>query len=541
MEQILNFNTEKMKKLFKVSYLAFALSVLSCTNDLNTVPKDDDQFLSDAFFSTEASYKQGLAGVYGNLSLTGTTGATSSNISGIDAGTSQYGRCLWYMQDLSTDEVIWSYENDPGTADIQRTNWTSSNPIFRGMYGRAMFQVALVNEYLRQTSDAKLDARGVSAATKADVQKYRAEVKVIRALAYYHIMDMFGKAAFVTENDPVGDFKGPQYDREQLFTFIETELKALEIDSNLADARANEFGRADKGLAWMILSKMYLNSESYFGTAKYTECITYANKIIGAGYQLATNYQHNFMADSNTNSAKNEIIFPLQSDGRTTQNYGPTTVIINGEVGSIEGNGATLGVGGWGGALRVRKQFGEKFADASFANDARKTLITANRNPIISTISDRDTGYIIAKFTNKTSTGANGSDQGFVDTDFPLFRLADVYLMVAECQLRGGIGATSAQALGYVNALRTRAHGQTIAASDLNLAFILDERLRELHWEAHRRQDLIRFGKFTGGSYNWAWKGNGINGIALPQYYKLYPLPAESLAANSNLTQNTGY
>jgi hypothetical protein len=541
LEQILNFNTEKMKKLFKVSYLAFALSVLSCTNDLNTVPKDDDQFLSEDFFSTEASYKQGLAGVYGNLSLTGTTGAGSSNISGIDAGTSQYGRCLWYMQDLSTDEVIWSYENDPGTADIQRTNWTASNPIFRGMYGRAMFQVALVNEYLRQTSDAKLDARGVSAATKADVQKYRAEVRVIRALAYYHIMDMFGKAAFVTENDPVGDFKGPQYDREQLFTYIETELKALEIDTNLADARANEFGRADKGLAWMILSKMYLNSESYFGTAKYTECITYANKIIGAGYQLATNYQHNFMADSNTNSAKNEIIFPLQSDGRTTQNYGPTTVIINGEVGSIEGNGAALGVGGWGGALRVRKQFGEKFADASFANDARKTLITANRNPIISTVSDRDTGYIITKFTNKTSTGANGSDQGFVDTDFPLFRLADVYLMVAECQLRGGTGATSAQALGYVNALRTRANGQTIAAANLNLDFILDERLRELHWEAHRRQDLIRFGKFTGGSYNWAWKGNGINGIALPQYYKLYPLPAESLAANSNLTQNTGY
>ena len=291
----------------------------------------------------------------------------------------------------------------------------------------------------------------------------------------------------------------------------------------------------------MILAKMYLNSESYFGVVKYTECITYSNKIIGGGYVLATNYQHNFMADSNTNSAKNEIIFPLQSDGRTTQNYGPTTVIINGQVGSLEGNGAALGVGGWGGALRVRKQFGEKFADASFTGDSRKMLITANRNPIISTVSDRDTGYIITKFTNKTSTGANGSDQGFVDTDFPLFRLGDVYLMVAECQLRGGTGATSAQALGYVNSLRTRANGQTISAANLNLDFILDERLRELHWEAHRRQDLIRFGKFTGGSYNWAWKGNGINGVALPQYYKLYPLPAESIAANPNLTQNTGY
>lgn len=530
-----------MKNLFKLSYLALALSVLSCTDDLNTIPKDDDQFLSDEFFSTDASYKQGLAGVYGNLSLTGTTGAGSSNISGIDAGTSQYGRCLWYMQDLSTDEVIWSYENDPGTADIQRTNWTASNPIFRGMYGRAMFQVALVNEYLRQTTDAKLNSRSVSATTKANVQKYRAEVRVLRALAYYHIMDMFGKAAFVTENDPVGDYRGPQYDRQQLFNFIQSELLALENDANLTNAKANEFGRADKGLAWMILAKMYLNNQSYFGVAKYNECVTYCNKIVSGGYSLATSYRHNFMADSNSNSAKNEIIFPIQSDGKTTQNYGPTTVIINGEVGSLEGNGAYLGVGGWGGALRVRKEFGDKFADASFANDERKTLITAGRNPIITTVSDRDSGYVITKFTNKTSTGANGSDQGFVDTDFPLFRLADVYLMLSECQLRGATGVTATQALGYVNSLRTRASGQTIAAGNLTLDFILDERLRELHWEAHRRQDLIRFGKFTGGSYNWAWKGNGATGIAIPAFYNLYPLPAESIAANPNLIQNTGY
>jgi hypothetical protein len=113
--------------------------------------------------------------------------------------------------------------------------------------------------------------------------------------------------------------------------------------------------------------------------------------------------------------------------------------------------------------------------------------------------------------------------------------------MLAECQLRGATGVTASQALGFVNSLRTRANGQTISAADLTLDFILDERLRELHWEAHRRQDLIRFGKFTGGSYNWAWKGNGVNGIAIPAHFKLFPLPAESVAANPNLTQNTGY
>ena len=69
----------------------------------------------------------------------------------------------------------------------------------------------------------------------------------------------------------------------------------------------------------------------------------------------------------------------------------------------------------------------------------------------------------------------------------------------------------------------------------------IDERARELHWEAHRRQDLIRFGRFTGGAYNWAWKGNGSNGISIPSYRKLYPIPSASLASNPNLSQNDGY
>jgi hypothetical protein len=318
-----------MKTKFKLIYLLIGfLALSSCTGDLDVIPQDDDQFLSDEFFKTEDSYQKGVAGVYGNFSLTGATGPGSSNISGVDAGTSQYGRCLWYMQDLSADELIWSYENDPGTRDIQRSVWSATNPIFRGMYGRGMFQVALVNEFLRQTTDEKLNSRGVSEATKAEIKKYRSEVRVLRALAYYHLMDLFGKAAFVTENDPVGAYRGPQYDRQQLFTFIESELLELEADANLAAPLANQSGRADKGLAWMILAKMYLNASVYIQQDKYSNCITYCNKVIGGGYALASKYKYNFMADSDTNDAKNEIIFAFQSDGLATQNYGPTTVMV---------------------------------------------------------------------------------------------------------------------------------------------------------------------------------------------------------------------
>ncbi|MDP2159551.1 MAG: RagB/SusD family nutrient uptake outer membrane protein, partial [Flavobacterium sp.] len=249
---------------------------------------------------------------------------------------------------------------------------------------------------------------------------------------------------------------------------------------------------------------------------------------------------------NNTNNARNEIIFSLLSDGQYIKNYGPTTVMINGSVGSLEQNGESLGVGagGWGGALRVRKQFADKFEGTAFSQDARNTLITANREPVISSVADRDSGFIIAKYSNRTSTGAQGSDIEFVDTDFPLFRLADVYLMYAEAHLRGG-GGTAPQALSYVNALRERANNgstaQNIPSNQLTLDFILDERLRELHWESHRRQDLIRFNRYTGGNYNWAWKGNGANGIPIPAYTKLYPIPTQSLAVNPNLTQNPGY
>ncbi len=354
-------------------------------------------------------------------------------------------------------------------------------------------------------------------------------------------MDLYGKAAFVTENDPVGTYQGPQYDRQQLFDFIESELKDIEAD--LVAPKQNEYGRADKAVAWMILAKIYLNAKVYINEDKNTECITYCNKIIGGGYDLADDYYHNFLADNDTNdAAMNEIIFVAVNDGVVTQNYGATTVIINGEVGSLEGNAADLGAQGWGGALRVRKQFAEKFLNGDVPlTDKRNSLITANRDIEITDVGDRDSGYIITKFKNKTTSGAAGSDPTFVDTDYVIFRLADVYLMLAEAVKRGGTGATMGEAVGYINELRNRAGSTTISEGNLTLDFLIDERSRELYWEGHRRQDLIRFGLFTGGNYNWVWKGGSPNGIALPSHFNVYPIPLNNLTANPNLTQNPGY
>lgn len=533
----------KAQNLYKIFFILTVIFFFSSCTDLDVTPQDDDEFLAEDFYSNSEAYKQALAGIYGNLSLSGTTGATSSNLQGIDAGTSQYARTLWYLQDLAADEAIWSYENDEAGAvkAIQRNTWSASNSIVLGFFSRAMFTVALTNEYLRQTTDEKIASRGHTADVANDIVNYRAEARLLRALAYYHLMDLYGKAPFVTEDDPVGTYQGPQYDRTQLFSFIESEL--LDIIPDLKPARTNEYARADQAVAWMILAKIYLNAEVYIGQPKYTECITYTKNIIDAGYSLAPDYQLNFLADNNTNLAgQNEIIFPLVSDGTYTQNYGATTVIINGEAGSLENNAADLGCQGWGGALRVRKQFAERFLDGSVPlTDKRNTLITANRSIDISDVGDRDSGYIITKFKNKTSGGVAGADPTFVDTDFPMFRLADVYLMYAEAVVRGGSGGSLSTATTYINLLRVRANSSSINSTDLTLTFLLNERSRELYWEGHRRQDLIRFGLFTGGNYNWTWKGGTQNGIAIASHLNVYPIPVNSMAVNPNLTQNPGY
>ncbi len=529
-----------MKKINVIVTLFSVATFLSCTKDLDVISTDSTVKTPEAIFATPEGYKQALAGVYGNLSLTGTGDAGSSFLEGIDAGTSQFGRCLWYLQELTTDEVVWSYENDEGTAELNRNTWGSSNPILLGFFSRSMAEVAIANDFLRQSAPEKLAARGITGTTDlAKISDYRNEVRVLRAYAYYNLMDLFGKAPFYDENSAVNS-QGPEYNRQQLFTFIETELNA--VLPNLKAPRTNEYGRVDQGVANMILAKIYLNAEVYIGTPKYTECMAKCSTVIGSGYTLNSNYLNNFKADNNTSS---EIIFALQSDGRVTQNYGATTVIINGQVGSVENNGSTFGVGGWGGALRLRKQFVQKFDGSEFSNDKRNTIISGSRPIDITNVTTNGQGFVLGKWSNKTSTGVAGPSSGFVDTDFPVFRLADAYLMYAEAQMRkdGAVnGSTTPNAnstsIGYINALRTRANGTTISSA--NLDFIIDERARELHWEAFRRQDLIRFGKYTTG-YNWAWKGNSIFGTSISEDMKLFPIPANSLKANSNLTQNKGY
>lgn len=540
-----------MKKYIKHSIFGviLALSLSACMKDLDQEPIDPDSFTEKDVFKNATEAKGALAKIYASLSLTGQKGpAGDGDIAGADEGSTGYTRMQFYLQVASTDEAIirWS---DAGVPDFHNMSWTPANTFNNAYYNRLGQQIAFANSFIDNAQ---------ALASDPEVGYYIAEARFIRAYAYYNVIDAFGKAPLVTSSK--ADLKPAQNTRAELFNFVESELKDLE--GKLKAARANEYGRVDVVAAQALLARLYLNAKVYIGQDKYTDCITYAKKVIASSYSLNTTdannngtaYDELFLADNNSNGAQNEFIFLASFDGLNTKTYGGTAFIIHGATGGNM-NASSLGINdGWSG-LTAPKEFVNKFeVSARNSNneptawkDKRAMFYTDGQTYENTDLKDfTKSGYAITKFKNITSTGAAGKDpeKKFPDTDLPLIRLAEVYLTYAEAVLRGGEGGDRATALGYINQLRTRAYGNAsgnIADSNLTLDFILDERARELYWEGLRRTDLIRYGKFTGGAYLWSFKGGAASGVAVPDYRNLYPIPQDARTANENLTQNTGY
>jgi hypothetical protein len=532
MKRILNF----------ILIIVLITGVSSCLNDLDQSP-DDSRNTRDAAFAKDAfgTYQGLIAKIYASLILTGQEGpAGQGDIVANDEGFTSYIRQYWQVQELSTDEAINAW-GDPGVDDINFNSWGAGNSVVFYMYYRIYFTVSLTNEFLRESTEEKLNSRNLSDAERNEVIFYRNEARFIRAMAYYHALDLFGNVGFVDDNSPVGYHLPPRIERSDLFDYVESEL--LAIEENMREPRS-VYGRADKGATWMLLSKLYLNAEVYKGENRYTECLTYLNKVINqGGYSLAADYTNLFKADNNS---LNEIIFPIISDPLTSQSFGGTTYLVNAQIGGSMTN-TDFGVpgGGWGGNRSTLALY-NTFDDPSGDTDARAMFWTDGQTLEISNPREFTEGVGVTKWKNITSGGESSSDAGgtFVDTDFPMFRLGDAYLMYAEAVLRGGTGGDLGQATAFINMLRSRAYGDTsgnISQSAINEDFIIAERARELYWEAHRRQDLIRFNQYSGNSYNWPFKAGTRNGASFDDIYKLFPLPPEELAANPNLTQNPGY
>jgi len=527
------------KNIFKIIITAgfLAGSFASCTKKLDLLPTND--VTAAQVYSTPAGYKQAFAKVYGSFALTGNQGpAGNGDIQGIDEGTSDFLRLFWKAQELSTDEAVVAW-GDPGIQDFHNMNWSSSNPMLTGLYYRSYYQITLCNDFINQASDANLASRNITGADADAIKVYATEARFLRAYQYWVIMDLFGTGPMATEKDALGSVLPAQASRATLFSYIESELKAIE--GSLVAPKANEYGRADKAAAWALLSRLYLNAQVYTGTARWTDAVTYSKKVIDAGYSLIPNYTQLMLADNNTNT--NEFILTINYDGLKTQNYGGTTFLTHASIGGSM-NAGNYGVdGGWSG-IRSTKNLPALFPDVAGTADKRAQFYTPGQNLDISDLTSFTDGYAVTKYRNITKAGAKGSSLTFPDIDFPIFRLAEQYLIYAEATLKGGTGGDAALALSYVNNLRTRAYGNVngnITSSQLTTDFILDERGRELYWEGFRRTDLVRYNKFVESTYVWPWKGGVAGGTSVASYRKIYPIPSSDISSNVKLVQNPGY
>lgn len=523
------------KRWLVLGAVALSLTPTACS-DLTLEPKS--QITSGNIFTDAASYRSFIAKLYGGLAVTGQEGpAGNPDISGIDEGFSQYVRTYWQLQELPTDEAVIGW-NDIGLPELMYQTWSANNVWTTAMYSRIFYQIALANEFLRQTTDAQLSSRGTPGEVRTAVQGYRAEARFLRALSYYHAVDLFGPVPIVDENFNVGRLP-VQSTRAEVTEFIESELRAV-MPQLPATSTGEYYGRASQAAANMILAHLFINAPIWAGNDRASDARIAAEAVIATpGLSLDPNYLKNFSADNHTSP---EVIFSVPFDGVRTRTWGGTTFLAHAAVGADMDAGAYGIDGGWYG-LRLRQEAVDRYEGGAGGPDRRTAYFaTLNRTKAVTEIGNNSAGYAAPKYRNVTASGAPGSNSTFPDTDFPLFRLADAYLLYAEAVLRGG-GGSRTTALNYVNLVRRRAYGGTagdITDAQLTLDFILAERGRELLWEGFRRQDLIRFGLFSTGAV-WSWKGGVPAGRATEAFRDLYPIPSNELSANPTLTQNPGY
>ncbi len=544
----------------KIKNIAIALSASltlgSCVKDLDTKPLNDYDFTVDVAYSSAQSYAQGLGKIYGGFVLVGPNEG-SSNIDVADPGTSELNRAFWSLQEIPTDAVKCAWQ-DSWVSDVNKNQWTTAeNTVIQAAYTRIIVLATEASEYLRQTTDEKLNERGTSEDLYKKIQEYRAEAKFLRAYAYWMGLDLFGNLPFVDENSPIGTTElPPYYTSVQLFEFIEKELLALTEDAGFKSQGARTYPQVDKAAAWALLARLYINAQVYIGQDHSADAKTAAAAVINGGaYDLAPNFEELFMGDNSENtSVHKELIFATAYDGVHTKSWGGTSFLLAATTGANDETAKEImgATDSWGG-LHTDDAYLTEFFGVTNVDSKEGTFNVAN-NDIRGqqfAIKNRDErnildplihaqGWVTTKFKNTNTAGGTSNAGVFSSTDFTNIRFAEVLLVYAEANLRSGGSSSDAVALDCLNRVRKRA-GINTPMSSYTLNDIFQERSRELFFEAHRRTDLRRFDYYSSADYLWKWKGGVANGTAISSHLELFPLVAEDVNVNTNLVQNPGY
>lgn len=521
-----------MKNIF--SKTKYALSVLSlalvsmlamssCTDDLNTKPQGPNVDLDP--YNNADSYPMLVAKIYAGFSRIGLTGPDGDGDipSSSDQGKTNFLRIYFNMQELTSDEAKCAW-NDIDEKNYSQSMMTPDNNIGYMFYQRTMMNISFANEFLRKTVTPPVEVK--------NLDKMRAEVRVLRAMNYYFLLDLVGNPGWVTDEHPADESYLPtQLGREGMFNWVESELKSALKDNLLPDYSRATYGLVTNQMVQTLLAKLYINAEVYTGKARWNDALTYSKMVTSyPGLKLENNYQNLFCAD---NDRSQEIIFPLVYDYERARDWGGVLAVM-----AMSTDGDMVGKllnfnASWAGH-RATQQLSNLFV----GGDKRALFFTKDREKEMSELNNFRKGWSVMKFTNRgwdDAENPHGNEQ-WVDTDFPLFRLADVVLIQAEAELR----LNDANATATFNKVHAHPRTGLNASASITLQDILDERGRELYWEAHRRTDLIRFGKFAKG-YNWAWKGGVAEGTDIDDKYTIFPLSTKHLTGNSSLKQHDTY
>lgn len=542
-----------MKRI--IYMISMAVLFPACVNDLDTLPLNKTEPVSEYVYGTnETAYMEGLGRLYFQFVTNDLT-----DLQQMDGGASEVIRAFWSVQETSTDEAKCSWENDAWVRALNTNTWSEvQNDAVYAVYVRTLQGIALVNEYLRQTTPEKLQSRGVSAELARKIDGFRDEARFIRAYLYWMAIDCFGSVPFTTEKSPFGGAYFPQQaSRTDIFDWCVGELQYLmSEDSDLLPARSN-YPRADKGSAAGLLARMYLNSKVYTGVERWEEAKEVCEGIFAMGYALCPDYAALFRGDNGENmQARGEMLWAVDYSDSKTQSYGGTSYILSATLASTDITEASRPNGqrnGWAG-LRVPYEFVSTYFNVSGQDYQTGAYEVADKRGEVFYIKGRTesmdgalynfmNGWSCLKFNNIPFGQTNESFlpqsalKTFSDVDFPMIRLGEIYLIYAEACMNTG---AEALALPKLRELSSRAGVEP--PQQITRDFLVAERARELMWEAHRRTDLIRYGLYHTDTYLWPYKGgDSFKGQAFPEYKCLFSIPPTELATNDKLVQNPGY
>jgi len=496
----------------------------------------------------------------------------------------------WFLQSLSTDEAVlptfgpnWLDGNK--YVELHRHIWTKDNAWVNSTW------TYLTN--IIGTTNQTISIINASAPASASKNTGIAELKTMRALAYFMMMDSYGSVPLDTLYGAPG--LRTNSTRTQVFNYVESELKAA-IPYLKTTTGTSTYGKPTVYLAYAILAKMYLNANIYTGTSRYNDCITACDQIISSGlYAIEPMSTYLQMFYPTNGPSQKEFIFAIPYDASTSNGYmfharydlnrnlgirylysgstpgAFTDPIMNQSKGSGLVNSQPSG---------PRMTTAEFYANFNDANDIRnKQWLTGAQywqdgTPIY--VNTTNLGYnqfytgsagatsytyalVLSPLTSTSVRSGTTSDfdlgndeigwnigyrnikflPDYTNTisrnqnnDVPLFRYSDIILMKAEAILRGGTATLGATALSLVNQIKTN-RTTTAALTSVALSDIYTERCKEFAWETWHRNDMIRFGQFEN-----SW---GLGKTNTDTYRRIFPIPTVAIATNSTLVQNPGY